>query len=499
MAKTTRQQPTEAKHTQDFRDSRHSHIEYGSTHGNWDRGAATDFAITTVNVPDRLDTQEVRARAAADAGSPSVRRFHLSDLTRALRWLFGLALIGALAWGVLRSVGPVREAISPAGIEAQLGKVLGVPVSVRQTELRFSPSPRLVVTDITVQSGFRLPELAIHFNWRDAIRGLQSASWILGEARVAPTKFSAEEAFAVLKSVRRASELPVAVSVIRFDAIEFSDMALLPGRYEAVIRRGVNQQEFNAVSLKLLDTQGQVDIEITPPPANGGDAKFALFATKWTAPAGPAIAWNEATAQGEFRADTLKVSTFSVGAPFGNLNGAAELVRDGGSWKLAGNLRGPDLNVEELAAFLAGVPASGEARRAQSRVRGTARFDLAVAGSGASVADTLQRTTASGPVTVAGATLLGVNLGTAATQGDLGGAGGTTRFTDFELDVLASSSGLAIRNISGRAGSLRTFGSLSVDRKQALSGSLRTEVSSPRGVASAQVRVGGTASAPTYQ
>jgi hypothetical protein len=31
----------------------------------WDRGGGGDFAITTVNVPDRLDAQEVRARASA--------------------------------------------------------------------------------------------------------------------------------------------------------------------------------------------------------------------------------------------------------------------------------------------------------------------------------------------------------------------------------------------------------------------------------------------------
>lgn len=498
MAKTTRHRPTEVDHTRDFRESQHSHFEYGSTHGKWDRGPATDFAITNVNVPDRLDTQEVRARAATDSHSPSVRRFHLSDLARPFRWLIGLGLIGAVAWGAVQTVGPLREAISPAGIESQLGRVLGVPVSVRQTELRYSPSPRLVVTDITVQSGFRLPELAVHFNWRDAMRGLQSATWVLGEARVAPTKLSGTEALAVLKSVRKASNLPVTVSVIRFESVEFPDLPLVPGQYEVVIRRGINQHEFNAVSLKRLDAQGQLDIEVTPPPAGGGNAHFALFATKWAAPVGPAIAWNEATARGEFGADLLKVDSFSVGAGFGNLNGAALLANEGRGWKLAGNLRGPDLNIEELVAFVGGAK-GGDTQRVQSPMRGTARFDLAVASNGSTVGETLQRATASGPVTVAGATLLGVNLGLAATQGDLGGAGGVTRFTDLDLEVLASSAGLTIRNISGRAGSFRAYGGFTVDRDQALNGSLRTEVSSPRGVAGTQVRLGGKATAPTYQ
>jgi len=499
MAETSRHRPTQARDTGRSSDSQHSHFEFGSTHGNWDRGESTDFAITTVDVPDRLDAQEVRARAATEAASPSVSRFRAGDAARVFRWLLVFALIGALVWGALKILVPVRAAISRSGVEAGLSRVLGVPVSVRSTELRYLPSPQLVVTDVTVQSGFRLPEVVIHFNWRDAVRGLQSANWVLGEAHVAPLKLGGQEALALLQAVRPASNLPAAVSVVRFGSVEFPDMALLPGRYEAVIRRGIDQREFNSVSLQRLDAEGQLDIEVTPPAAGGGNARFAMFATKWTAPFGPGNVWSEATAQGEFRGDAVKVDSYSVGTPFGNLNGAASLDNDGRGWKLEGNVRGPDLNVEQLLFFLAGTSATGDANRPQAPVRGTARFDLAAAGNGGTVVEALQRASVAGHARVDGAVVSGVNLGLAATQGDPGGTRSVTRFTNLEFDVVGTHRGLTIRNITGRAGNLKVSGAVDVDAGLGVSGLLRSEVSSPRGVASAQTRVTGTATAPSFQ
>lgn len=499
MAGNTRHRPTEARGSRRSDESQHSHFEYGSTHGNWDRDAARDFAITTVNVPDRLDTQELRARAAAEDSAPSVSRFHLADKARVVRWLLALALLGGLAWGAWRVVAPLRAAISPMGVESQIGAVLGVPVSVRDTELHYYPAPRLVVTDLLAQGGLRLPQLVIYFNWRDAMRGLQSAKWVLGEAHIAPVKLTGPDALSLLQSVRRASELPAAVSVIRFESVEFPDIALLPGRHQVVIRRGLDQREFNAVSLKQLDAAGTVDIEVTPPRTPGGSAGFVLFATKWTAPAGPAITWNEATARGEFQANAIKVDSYSVGSSFGNMNGAAQLVADGRTWTLTGNVRGVDIAVEDLLSFVAGGRGKADAGRTQAPLRGTANVDLTASGSGSSVEEALQGAGVRGRVTIPGATIYGVNLGLAATQGDPGGSGSATRFTDLEVEVSGSSRGLSLRNISGKAGSLRVSGAVDVDRQLNLSGSLRTEVLSPRGVASAQTRVGGTVAAPAFK
>jgi hypothetical protein len=106
---------------------------------------------------------------------------------------------------------------------------------------------------------------------------------------------------------------------------------------------------------------------------------------------------------------------------------------------------------------------------------------------------------AAGPVSVSGATLSGLNLGLAATQGGIVGAGGNTRFNNLDFDLTATREGLAIRNVVGRAGGLRVVGGFNVDRKLQLDGALRSEVASPRGVTGTPIRLGGTVTAPTYQ
>ncbi len=497
MARETRQKHTETAYTKGSGESQHSHVEYGSTHVRWDRDTGSDFAITSVNLPDRLDTQEVRARAAADSERPSVRRLHRSDVIRIIGWLVVALIAGALAWAALRIAMPLRAAISPAGVEASVGAALGVPVSVADTRIDFSPSPRLVVTGLVAQSGFQLPKIELHFNWRAALEGLQSSRWVLGEARVAPVQLTGAQALALLHSARGASRLPATVSTIRFESVEFPDLVVLPGRYEAVVRRAAEQGAFSVISLKRLDGDGEMELEIRPPTSADGAASFALFARKWATAIGPAIVWSEATAQGEFRADLVRVDSYSVGGQFGNLNGAAQLVKEAGGWRLAGNVRSPDLAVEQVIRRAAGL---GEEAKALAPIplRGTAKFDLTVSGSGASAEETLLRATAGGPVSVSGATFVGLNLGLVASQGKAEGAGGTTRFTDLECDIVVTRDGVTVRNVSGRAGGLRVHGGFQVDRKMQISGSLRPEVVSPRGVIGADVRLGGTAAAPTF-
>ncbi len=482
-------------------ESKHSHVEFGTTRSRWDPDAGADFAITTVNVPDRLDAQEVRARASVDSGPPSVRRFHRDDLRRVIGWLLGLAVLGGIVWAGARLAGPVRAAISPKGVESQIGDALGFPVSVRATELRLLPSPRLVVSDVIGQGGLRLPEISVNFNWRDALHGLRSSNWVLGEARVAPTELTGEQALKLLQAVRRASRLSAAVSTIRFESVAFPDLVLMPGRYEVVVRRGVGQREFDAVTASRLDARGQTEFEIKPPISPDGKAEFRLFASQWQAGVGPAVVWSEATAQGDFSAGRLQVESFSVGARFGNLNGSALVEQDGQGWRLTGTARSADVAIEELIRYLAS-PAGADApaeSTASTPFRGIAKIDLALAGAGTTAAEALRRAVASGPVSVSGATWAGMNLGLAATQGSAIGAGGMTRLTDLDLVATGSADGLVVRNLAGRAGSLRVRGGFSVDRQLQLRGAIRSEVASPRGVAGVDIRLGGTVSAPTYQ
>jgi hypothetical protein len=489
--------PEETVHSRSRGESQHSHFEIGSTHGRWDRESNSDFVITSVNVPDRLDTQEVRARAAMDSSLPRVHRFHRDDVARAIRWAIAIVVLVALGWWATGVIVPLREAISPSGVQARVGSALGVPVSVGGSELRLTPTPRLVITDLVAQSGFRLPEVSVHLSWRDLLQGAQSSTLTVGEAKVAPLELTPAQALALLQSVRRAAGLPAGVSTIRFESISLKDMPLLPGRYEAVLRREPTGSGFERVNLKQLDIEGRADVEIVPPQADGGSARFAFFASQWRPALGPAIVWSEGAAQGEFTAETLKIDSFSLGARFGSLNGAATLTWDGQAWRLNGSLRGPDISVENLIRDAAGLGESDAG--ATLPLRGKAKFELQVGGSGPTVAEALQRASAAGPVSITGATVVGVNLGAAASRGVADGAGGTTRLSDLDGEIMATADGLTVRALAGKAGSLRVGGSFAVDRKLQVSGVLRPEVASPRGVAAAQVRVEGKLVAPTFR
>lgn len=417
---------------------------------------------------------------------------------RAVGWLLALGVLGTLIWGAVRLLGPLRAAISPRGVEAQISQALNVPVSVRASELRLVPSPRLVVTDVIGHGGLRFPEITINFNWRDALRGLRTSSWVLGEARIAPVDLAGEQALTLLESVRRASRLSAAVSTIRFESVGFTDIVLLPGRHEVVIQRGVGQQDFDAVSVRRLDGTGEMELEVRPPATADGASTFKLFARQWLATAGPAVVWNEAVARGDFRADRLRVDALSAGARFGNLSGSALLAREARGWRLTGNVRSVDLSVEELIRLLT-LPPGAEAPPTPTPFRGTAKIDLALAGSGATAAEALQQATASGPVSVSGATIAGINLGLAATQGGAAGAGGTTRLSDLQFEASGSAEGLSVRNIAGRAGGLRVRGGFTVDRRLQLRGAIRSEIASPRGITGVDIPVGGTLDAPKFQ
>ena len=121
MAKQTGHPPKETARKAGSSESEYSHIEYRSTHGRWDQDAGSDFAITSVNVPDRLDTQEVRARADDDSQS-SVHRFHRDDVFRAVKWLVGvLVLVGISVAG--RAVG------AAVGADPQAANTIAVSVS----------------------------------------------------------------------------------------------------------------------------------------------------------------------------------------------------------------------------------------------------------------------------------------------------------------------------------------------------------------------------------
>lgn len=476
----------------------------GDTAQQWEPTRATDFAITTVNVPDRLDVQEVRARADEDDDAPR-RRLVLFDTYRLRVWFKRLLLVGILAaaayYGYLALL-PLRDDVSAAGIAARLTRGLGQPVRIAGTEFRFAPTPRLVVKGLEVAQSYRLDEVSLHFNWEDALRALRGGSWTWGEAAVAPLKLEGMQGLALLRSLDAAgAAIPPTISTIRFESIEFAEMPLLPGRYEVVARRG-SDGRFAPVALTEIGSEGRMKLTVSAKADNdwGETVDFQLDASNWALPVGPGARWTEVVANGRVRPNLIEVDSFSLGGAFGVVQGLMVAARDV-EWAVAGTVRAPNLDLESVLLHFKGKPAE-ERPKGQAAVpmHGTAVLRLLVGGRGDTLAQAIDQSVAAGPLQVRWATLNGINLGYAATRGGASGVtgGGITRFSELEASVALARTGLTVTGIHGRAGAMATRGEIRVAPDLGLTGALRVDLGAQRVQAPINVKVRGTALEPQF-
>src|SRR5512134_386052 len=148
-------------------ESVHSHAEVTSrsttTASHEWNGASTHFAITTVNVPDRLDLQEERDRAEMEEYADDRRRQALRAWMKRLLVIAVFAVILSLIYASLK---PLRDETSAPRVADRLTAVFKRPVTVPDTEFRFSPTPRLIVRGIDAGQ-FRADEVSLLINWKD--------------------------------------------------------------------------------------------------------------------------------------------------------------------------------------------------------------------------------------------------------------------------------------------------------------------------------------------
>jgi hypothetical protein len=121
---------------------------------------------------------------------------------------------------------------------------------------------------------------------------------------------------------------------------------------------------------------------------------------------------------------------------------------------------------------------------------------LHVVGRGATLDDAIDRGAIAGPFTVRWATLNGINLGLAAAQGAT--ASGTTRFTEFDGVVAATSNGVRFEDTGGRAGAMAARGDFTVARDLALAGGVRVELGGQRVQAPINLRIRGSVLTPRF-
>lgn len=470
----------------------------------WGGTRATDFAITTINVPDRLDLQEVRAREDEDDFRP--RRRLLPDSYTVGVWFKRLLLMGLLGgagyWAV-QSIEPIRDEMAPERIAQRLTSAFGQPVAIADTQWRFTPRPRLALVGVSLPGGIRLDEVALHINWRDAISAARGGQVVWAEAAVPSLTLRADQALGLIELAGRgAAALPSGISTLRFESVRFADVPLLPGHYQAIVRRGGDGQ-MGPLLLTELDIDGTLQLRLVSSLGDTGNqgADFQLEATRWRVPFGPQIEWSDVSAKGRVEHNLVVIDEFNLGGFYGAVQGVGAAGRDI-EWATTGAVRASNIDIEAMLRALKGKrSAEGSEGEAKVPMNGTALFELTAFGHGDTLDAALHGGTLSGPVQVRWGVLNGINLGFAATQGTSasgGLGGGVTRFTELSAQLDADSSGITLRNLNGRAGAMSTRGELTVRPDMALTGALRVDLGASRVQAPLNLRVRGTVLSPQF-
>ena len=245
------------------RESKRSHkrAKDSSTIGHEINGASTNWAITTVNVPDRLDLQEERDRAEAIEYSDGRRREILRLWMKRLLMVAIIAVIGA---GIYATLAPLQEETSAAQVSERLTAVFKRRVQVAETDFRFSPTPRLIVRGIDVGGQFKADEVSLLINWKDLWSAIRGGNWVWSEALIAPMTVTPPQAAYILRTLPGGvRELPSKISTIRFASVRIGDSRLFPDAFEGVLRR-TSDGAFGPLVLRPLDSDGTMQLSFRP-------------------------------------------------------------------------------------------------------------------------------------------------------------------------------------------------------------------------------------------
>jgi hypothetical protein len=463
----------------------------------WGDAPATDFAITTINVPDRLDVQEVRAREEEDSYQPR-SRFSLDRYTVTVwtKRLLSLGVVGGLGWLAWALVTPLVAQLDKDAIAARLSAGAGVPVTIADRSFALWPMPRMMLRDVNVGGGrFKAELVTLQVNWDELTRAAKLGKLALGEAVVSPVQLTAQQAVdLVTLGPKLAGATGVSVSTLRLSSVEFPEFSLLPHRYEIVLRRPAAGAAAPVV-VNQLASDGTMQLRATP--AAEGAVAFEIEAQNWRAPIGPGHVWATFSASGRAAGQALVVDSYTASSSAGVVQGALVAASDV-AWSVAGTARSVSVDLETVMRQLSGARPDDPAAP-RPPLQGTATVTLFGSGHGPSLADATFGARMAGPVSVRWATLNGINLGLAATQGGVSETGGgNTRFTELSALAEFSDAGLVLRDIDGRAGAMATRGQVTIAPDLALTGALRVDLGATRVQAPATLRVAGTAVAPRY-
>ena len=467
-------------------------MSYGST-----EVPATAFAITTVNVPDRLDLRDMDDRKLEE---DTRRRFDLPAFRTWAPRLFFIALFAGLAFILLEVFDTWRTSLSAQQLSQRLTSSVGVPVEIESSRFAFSPVPRLVLTKVSLDHKLTLGEVSVNVGTRHIAQVLQGHGWNWGEAVVGPTLLTLEQGNLLIHLLPKlGSALPNSLSALRFDRVEIAEQPWLSGQWQLEVSRE-GTSGFAKVMARTHSGTSWMRFVLTPGTDEQG-VHFQMDSQNWRMPFGASFPMEEAIATGEISPTSLEIREFSLGGPFGAVKGNVKAAFDG-LWSLSGVLEADGLDLAALVRLLSPPPANADAANpeAEAAMQGNAAFSGKFEGKGGTLVEAASSAVFAAPLQVRWPVLNGINLGYAATRpgASAGTGGGSTRFSALSAVVVASGGNVSFRDLRGHAGALAVSGDVNMAADHTLNGVLHVELGATRVLAPIRVAVRGTVSKPVF-
>ncbi len=468
--------------------------QIGSEIGN------THFAITSVNVPDRLDMRDMDDRKQAEEDYRK-RRIDPAVLRAWLPRMFFLALVVGAALALFEAIETWSTTLSASQLSQRLSRALGVPVRIETSQFSISPTPRLVLSKVVVDNQLVLPEISVNLATKTVSQMFQARGWAWGEAVVAPTVISLEQGRSLIALTSKLDgAFPKSLSTVRFEHLEVAGQPWLSGSWAVSLARG-KDGAFATVTATQQTEKNSLRFDLTPA-ANPGEVAVQMEAKNRSLPFLPNFPLEIAVASGHLTADRVEVDQFSLGGVFGSIQGRLSGTLSG-VWLLEGFAQTDGVDLEALFHDIAPPPPPRDDDpngAALSAFQGTAAFSGHFEGVGKTLFEAGESAIFQAPVHVRWPILNGVNLGYAATRpGETGGTGGgTTRFSALDGQLLANATGVTLRDIHARAGALLASGEVRMGAGHELSGLLHVDMGATRVLAPIRVVVRGTLQRPEF-
>ncbi len=467
-------------------------MSYGST-----EMPSTQFAITTVNVPDRLDLRDMDDRKQLEDDTRA-RRFDTAIFRAWAPRLFLVGILVAIAFVLFEGIDTWRTALSAAQLSQRLGASLGVPVQIGDSQFAISPAPQLLLSKVSIDNVV-LDTVSVSIGYKQLGQMFQGRGWNWGEALVTTKPLSLEQCRTLLALLPKIDgAVPKSLAALRFDRVKISDHPWLDGTWDVEIARSADKNLASVSASRHLD-KGSLHLELRAA-AEAGAYTFQMEGRNWMPPFGVSFPLEEIVANGEVAPTHIEVTQFSLGGPFGAASGevSAKLAN---VWTLTGSAHSESIDLESLIRLVAQAPTREDAETpAPTVIQGTAGFSGKLNGSGTTLVDAVSASRFEAPVEVRSVVLTGINLGYAATRPTLAGvtSGGSTRFSTLDANMVATGNQVMFRDIRARAGALAAFGEVDLKPDRGLKGSLRVDLGETRVLAPIRVAVRGTVLKPEF-